>query len=148
MMPLYSDISKERLDSTHQDLQTIFHYVIQIVDNSIVYGLRTAEEQFALYRIGRRDVGNNQLLITDEKKVVTYKDGYVNKSKHQSGMAIDVVPYPGGWKAPQKRFFELAGVIKATAYLLKKHGDISHDIDWGYDLWDWDLCHYELKQTI
>ena len=144
-MPSYSKSSKARLETTHQDLQTIFHYVVQIFDNTIVYGLRTAEEQFELYKKGRRDVGNNQWLITDKSKVVTYKDGYTKKSNHQSGMAIDVIPYPGGWQADEKLFFELAGVVKAAAYLLKKYGDISHDIDWGYDLWGWDLAHFQLK---
>lgn len=143
-MPSYSKSSQEKLLTVHQDLQTIFHYVVQIFDNTIVYGLRTAEEQFELYKKGREYVGDNLWTITDKSKVVTYKDGYIKKSNHQSGMAIDVIPYPGGW-ANEKLFFELAGVVKATAFLLKKYGDISHDIDWGYDLWGWDLCHYQLR---
>lgn len=144
-MPSYSNSSKQKLETCHQDLQTIFHYVIQILDNTIVYGLRTAEEQFELYKKGRKQV-NSVWVIEDEKKIVTHKDGCTNKSNHQSGMAVDVIPYPGGWQAKDERFFELAGVVKATAFLLKKYGDIAHDIEWGFDLWGWDAAHYQLKQ--
>ena len=143
-MAYYSNLSKARLETCHQDIQTIFHYVIQILDNSVVYGLRTAEEQFELFKKGRTEVGG-QWIIENDKLIVTYKDGYKKLSNHQSGMAIDVIPYPGGWQAKEKKFFELAGVVKATAFLLKKYGDIEYDIEWGFDLWGWDLAHYQLK---
>lgn len=144
-MPSYSKSSKSKLETCDHDLHTIFHYVIQIIDNTIVFGLRTAEEQFELYQKGRKFV-NGKWIIIDKGAVVTYKDGYIKESRHQSGNAIDVVPFPGGWVADEKKFFELAGVVKATAFLLKKYGDIKHDIDWGYDLWGWDLAHFQLRK--
>lgn len=143
-MPSYSQSSKDKLKTVHQDLQTIFHYVVQIFDNTIVYGLRTADQQFELFKKGRKQV-NGQWIIEDKNKVVTYKDGYELKSNHQSGNAVDVIPYPGGWQAEEKLFFELAGVVKATSFLLKKYGDITHNVNWGYDLWGWDLAHYQLE---
>ncbi len=143
-MPSYSSSSKRKLLTVHQDEQTIFNYVIQILDNTIVFGLRTAEEQFELYKKGRTLVGD-KWVVTRDRDVVTYKDGYESKSRHQSGTAIDVIPYPGGWQADEKKFFELAGVIKSAAFFLKKYGAIEHDIDWGYDLWGWDLAHFQLR---
>ncbi len=143
-MPAYGTTSKQRLGTCHQDLETIFHYVIQILDHSVVFGLRTAEEQNELYKKGRVYI-NGKWVIAERNNVVTHKDGYAKVSNHQSGNAIDVVPYPEMWKAGDAKFFELAGVVKATAFLLKKYGDIHHEIDWGYDLWGWDLAHFQLK---
>jgi len=143
-MPSYSNSSKKKLQTVHNDLQTVFHYAVQVFDNTIVFGLRTAEEQFELYKKGRKFVDGKWIVI-DKGAVVTYKDGYIKESNHQSGNAIDAIPYPGGWQADEKLFFELAGVVKSTAYLLKKYGDIKHDIAWGYDLWGWDMAHYELR---
>lgn len=143
-MASYSKSSKDKLATCHQDIQTIFHYVIVICDNTVVFGRRAAEEQFELFKKGRTLVGK-QWIVENERKVVTHKDGYKLKSRHQSGEAIDVIPYPGGWQAKDERFFELAGVVKATAFLLKKYGNIEHDIEWGYDLWGWDMAHFQLK---
>jgi len=49
------------------------------VDFSIIDGLRTAEQQNKLYKNGKSEL-----------------DGYVTKSYHQTGMAVDVVPYVKG----------------------------------------------------
>ena len=143
-MAEFSQISRMRLSSCHQDLQTVCHYAIQIIDFSIVYGKRTAEQQFKLFKKGRKLVGGTWIII-DDGKVVTHKDGYEKKSRHQKGDAIDIIPYPDKWSS-ERRFFELAGVIKATAYLLKKYNDIENDIEWGFDLWNWDLAHFQLWQ--
>ena len=143
-MPSYSTKSKRNIESCHQDWQTILHYVIQTYDNTVVYGLRTAEQQFELFKKGRRRI-DDWWEIVDKSKVVTYKDGYAKLSNHQSGLAVDVIPYPGGWQADEKEFFRMAGVIKSTAFLLKKYGDIQHEVEWGFDLWGWDMAHFQLK---
>ena len=49
----------------------------------IIQTLRDAEYQNSLYKQGR---------FGDKKKIVTNKDGYKNKSNHQSGNAWDAVP--------------------------------------------------------
>lgn len=142
-MPLFSNISKSRLETDHQDIQTICHYTIKIIDFSVVRGLATPEEQFEIFKKGRAVIGQKWVITGD---VVTYKDGYEKLSRHQSGEAIDLIPYPGGWSASKESFFHLAGAIKATAFLLKKYGDIEHDIEWGFDLWGWDMAHFQLKK--
>ena len=142
-MPQYSNVSKSRLETVHQDVQTICHYAIQIIDFSVVFGHRTDKEQFAIYQKGRKFVYEKWVVIG---KVFTYKDGYKLKSRHQSGEAIDLTPYPGGYNATPAQWHRLAGTLKATAYLLKKYGDIEHDINWGYDLWRWESAHWELKK--
>lgn len=51
-------------------------------------GKRTDEQQKALYAQGRDDKGN----IVNSSAVVTNCDGVKSKSKHQLGLATDIVP--------------------------------------------------------
>jgi len=53
--------------------------VITECDFSVTDGLRTAEQQNALFQKG-----------------ASKKDGYINKSFHQTGFAVDLVPYING----------------------------------------------------
>lgn len=53
---------------------------------SLVYTLRTAEEQHDLWLKGRDSSGN----IVDQSLVVTNCDGYNKLSNHQSGRAFDL----------------------------------------------------------
>ena len=143
-MPSFSKTSEKRLNLCHQDIVVICHYAIQQIDFSVVSGRRTPEEQLALYKKGRKKV-NGVWVIVDDGAVVTYKDGYMSKSMHQTGKAIDLIPYPGKWAATDAEWHELAGVIKATAFMLKKYGAIEHGIEWGWDLWKWDKPHWQLS---
>lgn len=142
-MPQFGKRSLKQINTVHQDLATILHYAIQVYDFSVISGKRTAEEQFNLFKKGRVKIGDSWV-ITDRSKVVTYKDGINSKSNHQSGRAVDLMPYPSGYK-DQKEFFQLAGVIKGVAGILKKYGSIEHEIEWGYDLWSWDEGHFQFK---
>lgn len=56
------------------------------IDYAITEGYRTEKRQKELYENGRK---NN-------KKIVTYKDGIIRRSKHQEGKAVDIVPYVDG----------------------------------------------------
>ena len=53
--------------------------------------LRTAEQQHKLYERGRFEKFHGIWFIDRPEKVVTYKDGYIKKSRHQSGKAMDVI---------------------------------------------------------
>ena len=54
------------------------------VDFTITHGFRAKQEQQALYAQGRTKSGN----------IVTNCDGVKKKSYHQTGKAIDFIPYP------------------------------------------------------
>jgi peptidoglycan LD-endopeptidase CwlK len=153
-MPSYSKTSKARLDTCHQDLITLFHYVVQGFDCTIIYGYRSPELQFELYKKGRKEI-DGLWLIRSKKKVVTYCDGTIKKSKHNESpsIAVDVCPYPINFKDVKTiRYF--AGYVKGWAAALKKYNAIEHDVIWGGD-WDndndlhdqtfYDLLHYQLK---
>ena len=133
-MPEFSERSLKRLSGVHPDLQTLFQEVVRHFDCTVISGVRTEEEQAALYAKGRTKPGN----------IVTYKDGVIKKSKHQGGGAVDIVPYPVAW-GDIERFRQFGWFVKGVASTLKRYGQIDNDIKWGGD---WrrfsDYPHYEL----
>ena len=143
-MPQFSKKSKERLITCHQDLQTLFNYVIKYTDCSVIYGHRTPEEQFELFKQGRK-LKNDIWVLENKKKIVTYKDGYVKKSKHNSNPsdAIDVVPYPSLY-SDETEFIKLGYFVMGIATILKEFNKIDNNITWGGN-WSWkDYAHYQI----
>jgi LAS superfamily LD-carboxypeptidase LdcB len=132
-MPEFSDKSLRILGTVHQDLQIIFMEVVKHYDCTIISGLRTMKEQKDLYAKGR----------TDDGDIVTYKDGIDRQSNHQSGMAVDAVPYPIDW-GDFNRFREFGWYVKGIAKMQHRYGTIEYELKWGGD-WRWkDLPHFEL----
>jgi len=139
--------------SLEQDIQTILMEAIKYFDFSVIEGQRTAERQNEHWSKGRelRKDGDprtrSDWKVTDEKKIVTTKDGYEKKSRHQgqpkSG-AVDIVPYPSMWLDAAK-FHELRGVINATQERLLQEGKITRTLDNGFELWGWDKPHWQLS---
>lgn len=79
----------------------------------VVFTLRTAEEQHALWLKGRDASGK----VVDQSKVVTNCDGYKKLSNHQSGNAFDLTfaneqgkPY---WPADPVRWFGLGQIAES-----------------------------------
>jgi peptidoglycan L-alanyl-D-glutamate endopeptidase CwlK len=96
-------------------------------DLTVTNGFRTVEEQQELYSYGRTKPGPKK----------TNCDGIKVKSKHQSGLAIDFIPYPfNGWDR-EGEFIQVHEELSECARLL------------GFepvDIIDWDLNHFELKK--
>lgn len=111
-------------------------------------GFRTAEMQNELYKLG-----------------VTNCDGFKIKSYHQSGNAVDLVPYVNGrftWSDRQALIDVLYAFVKSEKEL-KKEGVIPddvffhHGIYWNWadlnndgkltadDKLGWDACHHEMR---
>jgi len=133
-MAEFSARSLEKLESVHQDLQTVFKEVVRHFDCTVVSGMRTQEEQQALYAKGR----------TVDGVIITYKDGIERRSRHQDGLAVDVVPYPTMY-TDEYKMIHFGWFVKGVAATLKRYGQIENDIDWGGD-WDWkDLPHFQIK---
>lgn len=142
-MPKFSDSSLNKLGTCHNDIKMIMQEVIKNIDCQIIYGNRTPEEQFNLFKQGRVKNKQGEWVIFDSSKVVTYKDGYKKLSKHNSfpSMAIDVVPFPIDW-IDKERFAFFAGYVISVAHQLKQQGKITHDLVWGAD-WDSDYNYKE-----
>lgn len=119
--------STRELMSTHRDIQRVMMRAIGKgeMDFSVIEGLRTQERQDELYAQGRTTPG----------KIVTH----TRKSRHTTGEAVDIVPYPIDWD-DSARFFKLSKLIKECA------DELDVEIEWGYDLWGWDMPHWQLKR--
>lgn len=131
-MPAFSDLSNQRLDTCHPDLQRLFRAVVKEVDCTIVEGHRNRTRQ--------------NLMVKEGKSKVEWP-----KSKHNPmpSEAVDVAPYifkKGiSWDRNQCSYF--AGRVKEIAIKL------GVNIRWGGD-WDGDgdlndqtfndLIHFEL----
>lgn len=127
--------SKERLDTVDRVLQEVMEYAISIshIDFGIprLGGKRTAEEQCKLFR-----------------QNLSKCDGVNKVSKHQSGLAIDVVAYVNGGYTYEKEYYYM---IYQAVMIAAKVCKVS--IRWGGD-WDGDLnlrdqsfndlCHFEV----
>ena len=123
----FSKRSLDNLAQSHQDLQTVFNYVIKYRDCSVICGHRGELEQNAAYALG-----NSKLKYP--------------RSKHNKtpSLAVDVLPYPfKGWK-DINQFIEFGNFVLGVAEMLKAYGAIEHDIEWG-GLWNWkDYPHYQI----
>lgn len=95
----------------------------------VVEGYRTAKYQRSLYAQGR----------TRKGPIVTNADGYKNESKHQSSLAVDIVPYHGhefDWDG-KREWWEYLG------HCARKHG-----LEWGGDWKSFvDKCHVQWPST-
>ena len=152
-MPKFSETSLEKLSECHQDLQTLFKYVIEYFDCTIVFGHRTPEEQFELFKKGRKEIYGTWV-IKDSSKVVTFRDGMNKKSKHNEypSLAVDCAPYPTLYGEPDAvRHF--SGYVLGMADILYHLGHIENRIISGSD-WDndrdlkdqkfYDPLHFEI----
>jgi len=139
-MPKFGKRSKVQFETLSNYAQIVLHEAIKVYDFTILYGHRTPEEQFKLFKKGRILNSLGKWVIFNKKKVVTYCDGYNKVSDHNinPSPAFDIAPYPIDWKNIY-RFYELAGIIKATAFSLNIR------VQWGGD---WkrlkDFPHYKI----
>lgn len=150
-MPVLGKNSLKKLDGVHPDLVKVIKEAIKEspVDFSIVYGVRTTQEQKDLYALGRTKVNpDGKSAKKPLGNIVTQKNGTTNRSNHQVkssgfGEAVDIVPFLNGkidWSA-NNEFKVIAAHILATAKCL------GVSITWG-GLWKSlpDMPHYELKK--
>lgn len=151
----FGSSSLARLNTCHNDLQLIAILALEWsqVDFGISHGHRDPDYQKILWQKGRDSNG----LIVNPAEVVTYKDGKINKSKHNlyPSMALDVFAFVNGkasWDA--KYLCYIAGVFFAAYNHLADKGKIAHKLRWGGN-WDGngeiitdqsfiDLPHFEL----
>ena len=134
-----------RLMTCERDIQTVMHEAIKVFDFSVIFGKRTAEVQFELFKKGRKLL-RGEWSIVDKSQVVTYKDGTEKMSRHnyEPSRAVDVVPYPIDWKDTD-RMHQLRGVILAVEDRLIREGKIKKKLEWGGNWKSFkDLPHYQL----
>lgn len=137
-MPKFGEKSLNRLSTCHADIQKVMNEAIKHYDFTILFGYRSPQEQFELYKQGRKLINNKW------KKVgatVTNLDGITKVSEHnyKPSKAIDIAPYPIDWN-DTNRFKDLAKVVKDAAKT------VGVAIEWGGDWKSFvDLPHYQIK---
>lgn len=123
----FSKQSLERMRGVDKRLQDLAFKVIQLHDCQILEhgGLRTEAEQQRLVAEGR---------------------SWTMNSRHLTGHAIDIAPYPIDWEN-KKRFYYFAGMVKYAAHTLgiplRWGGDWDRDDDLD-DQRRFDLVHFEI----
>jgi peptidoglycan L-alanyl-D-glutamate endopeptidase CwlK len=132
----FSKNSQTALATCNKDIQAICNELIKIYDFSVIFGYRGAEEQNAAY--SRKD---SQLKYP------------LSKHNKKPSVAVDIIPYPGGYESSREQFVYMAGLFVGIAVALKNEGIINHDVRWGGD-WNrnndlkdqsfFDLAHFEL----
>ena len=134
----FSEKSMRRLATCDSRLQILFHKVIKKYDCTILEGHRSSERQMSLFRQGRVQSGVEWMII-DPRHVVTYKDGYANKSNHNynPSKAVDVAPFPIDWD-DIKRFNRFIDYVATVAQ------ELNIEIINGGIFSIKDYVHYEL----
>ena len=112
-MNTFSAISRERLETCDERLQTVFNDVIKYFDCAILEGHRGQALQ--------------HLYFTQHKSKVDWPNGEHNKLPSR---AIDVVPYPVDWKDTNRICYFAGFVVGIAAHMGIR-------IRWGKD-WDMD----------
>jgi peptidoglycan L-alanyl-D-glutamate endopeptidase CwlK len=156
----FSNKSLEKLATVHKDLQLIMNYAItrSNIDFGISFGYRSPDEQFELFKKGRANV-NGSWIILDKSKVVTYKDGFGNKSRHNLGEAVDVYAYFKNYKNEAYNKLALtyiAGIVRSVSEELYAKNMIEYkvisginwddDEDFMFDQSFMDYPHFELDK--
>ncbi len=117
-MPVLGPKSREKLTGVHPDMVRVVERAIEITkqDFSVLEGVRTAERQRELYAQGRTKPG----------RIVTW----TLHSRHLTGRAVDLVPYPLDWNTAAK-FDAIYDAMMAAAKELKVK--IRSGMDWDRD---------------
>ena len=98
--------SKQKLSGVHPDLVDVVQRAIEITeqDFSVLEGLRSIERQKELYKSGKSKTMN---------------------SRHLTGHAVDLAPYPLSWD--WEYFYPIADAMNEAAK------ELGVDVEWGGD---------------
>ncbi len=124
-MPAFGERSKRVLATCHPDIKEVLNEAIKHFDFSVIWGHRSEEDQNRVY-----NEGNSQLQWPN--------------SRHNSNPseAVDVVPYPGGFRNDDATFYLLA------THILRAANVRGVDLRWGGHWRNFkDLAHFELGDT-
>lgn len=112
--------SLQNLSGVNPDLVAVVKRAIQIteVDFTVIEGLRSRERQ-------------KQLVAKGASKTMN--------SRHLTGHAVDIAPYPISWEKE-----DFIPVVEAMKQAAKDLGiEVVHGHDWG-----WDSPHHELDKKV
>ena len=113
-----SSRSLGNLEGVHPDLVAVVKRAIEITeaDFVVIEGLRTKERQ---------------------RELVATKKSRTMNSRHLTGHAVDIAPYPITW--------EKSAFVPVVEAMRKAAEELGVDVTHGYD-WGWDSPHHELDR--
>ena len=112
----FSQRSLDNLKGVHEDLVSVVTRALELTERDfmVIEGLRTEERQ-------------KQLVAEGKSKTMN--------SRHLTGHAVDIVPYPISWE-----WDDFRPVVAAMREAAKELNiDVEHGFDWG-----WDAPHHQL----
>ena len=127
----FSERSQKRLDTAHNDLQTLANEVLKYRDCSVLCGHRTEAVQ------------NDLFTQVPPKTKVQFPD-----SKHNAvpSNAIDMAPYiPGVNTYNRKQCLVFGGFVIGLAEMMYESGKMTRKVRWGGD---WDQDHNVTDETF
>ena len=143
----YSKNSLTKILSVKPDLQAVCHRALEIANNrklhcpdfGVSQGIRTQEEQFQLFKIGREyNASMKDYVVTGD--IVTNCDGVFKKSNHQGGNAVDVYAYVGG-----KANYDTDNLALIATCFMQAASEIGVKLVWGGNYESFiDGAHFEL----
>ena len=143
----FSQTSLDKMSKVHPKLIEVMKEAIKNspFDFRITDGARTAEEQFALYQLGRTKPGRK----------VTNCDGYKSKSNHQIksdgfGHAVDIFPCGTIENGVYRKFTADEGYDDKKLKIISEHilkiaKEKGANIEWGGNWKMHDTPHFEIK---
>ena len=131
--------SKSRLDGVLPVLIDVFEEGIKTCPHDFgipkTGGRRTDQDQLDMYAIGRT--------TQKHRKPVTWTLNSNHKAKPDGfGYAIDIYAYVNG-KASWNREKYLRPIARHLQKFAKENYAI--DLEWGYDLWNFDGAHFQIQ---
>jgi len=124
--------SQKQLDTCTFNIQKVMSVAIKLIDFSVICGFRNEANQNKAFAKG--------------KSTKKWPEG---KHNVMPSRAVDIAPYPIDWSNRPKaiaRFYLLAGIIIAIAWVLRVELRWGGDWDGDWDLFDQkfdDLGHFE-----
>jgi len=126
-MPKFGKKSQERLRGVNSELVNVLFELVKIIDVTIIEGVRSQERQ--------------DRLVAEGKSKTKF-------SKHITGRAVDLAPYPIDWN-DRDRFHYMGGMLRGIAHQMgvkvRWGGDWNGDGETKDNNFD-DLVHIELKK--
>jgi len=76
--------------------------------------------------------------MEEQRKLVARGVSKTFNSYHLNGLAVDLVAYVDGELSWDSKYYP--PIAKAMKKVSKKYGI---KVDWGFDLWGWDMAHFQ-----
>ena len=114
--------SRKNLEGVHTDLQRVVERAIEITDKdfTVIEGLRSKSRQRKLVNDGKSKTMN---------------------SRHLTGHAVDIAPWPISWDWDE--FYPIADAMKEAA------DELGVDLEWGGDWKSFpDAPHWQLSRKV